>query len=124
MNQILNKYENIDHYATIDINNLEKNQKYIVIKSLKLNFNNFIKDIRNNLSQINNNEKIMDIIIKEDLRNNLIAIKDITEIVNKEVLNRINKINEEIKEDELYDKSNEINQFNTINETLNAKCDL
>ena len=124
MNQILNKYENIDHYATIDINNLEKNQKYIVIKSLKLNFNNFIKDIRNNLSQINNNEKINDIIIKEDLRNNLIAIKDITEIVNKEVLNKINKINEEIKEDELYDKSNEINQFNTINETLNAKCDL
>ena len=124
LNQILNKYENIDHYATIDINHLEKNQKNIVIKSLKLNFNNFIKDIRNNLSHINNNEKIMDLIIKKDLRNNLIAIKEINEIANKEALNRINEINEEIKEDELYDKSNEVNQFNTINETLNAKCDL
>ena len=124
LNQILNKYENIDHFATIDINNLEKNQKNVVIKSLKINFNNFIKDIRNNLVKINNNEKIFDIILKKDKKNGIIAIKEILEITNREVLNILNDINEEIKEEKLYDKSNEINQFNTINETLNAKCDL
>ena len=51
------------------------------------------------------------------------AIKEITEITKKEFDNTLNEINEEIKKEQLNDRSNEINQMNTINETLNTKCD-
>ena len=105
-------------------NNLEKSEKNLVLKLLQNNFNNFMKEIKNNNKLKNGiNDTIFDIIIKQDKKNNIKAIKEITEITKKEFDNTLNEINEEIKKEQLNDRSNEINQMNTINETLNTKCD-
>ena len=124
--EIINKYENIDIYSDINLmnNNLEKSEKNLVLKLLQNNFNNFMKEIKNNNKLKNGiNDIIFDIIIKQDKKNNIKAIKEITEITKKEFDNTLNEINEEIKKEQLNDRSNEINQMNTINETLNTKCD-
>ena len=130
VNEIINKYENIDIYADINLinnnnnNNLEKSEKNLVLKLLSNNFNNFIKEIKNNNKLKNNiNDDIFDIITKQDRKNSIKAIKEITGITKKEFDNTLNEINEEIKKEQLNDRSNEINQMNTINETLNTKCD-
>ena len=129
LNEIINKYENIDIYADINLinnnnNNLEKSEKNLVLKLLSNNFNNFIKEIKNNNKLKNNiNDDIFDIITKQDRKNSIKAIKEITGITKKEFDNTLNEINEEIKKEQLNDRSNEINQMNTINETLNTKCD-
>lgn len=129
VNEIINKYENIDIYADINLinnnnNNLEKSEKNLVLKLLSNNFNNFIKEIKNN-NKLKNyiNDDIFDIITKQDRKNSIKAIKEITGITKKEFDNTLNEINEEIKKEQLNDRSNEINQMNTINETLNTKCD-
>ena len=129
LNTIIKNYENIDIYSNVNFNSvLEKNQKNLVIKLLQNNFHNFINDIRNNYFKSNNNyfhdEKIFDLIINQDKKNGLNAIKEIIDISNKEFDNTINEINAEIKKEQLFDRSNDINQMNTINETLNTKCDL
>ena len=124
--EIINKYENIDIFSDINLmnNNLEKSEKNLVLKLLQNNFNNFMKEIKNNNKLKNGiNDTIFDIIIKQDKKNNIKAIKEITEITKKEFDNTLNEINEEIKKEQLNDRSNEINQMNTINETLNTKCD-
>ena len=129
VNEIINKYENIDIYSDINLmnnnnNNLEKSEKNLVLKLLSNNFNNFIKEIKNNNKLKNNiNDEIFDIITKQDRKNSIKAIKEITGITKKEFDNTLNEINEEIKKEQLNDRSNEINQMNTINETLNTKCD-
>ena len=129
LNETINKYENIDIYADINLinnnnNNLEKSEKNLVLKLLSNNFNNFIKEIKNN-NKLKNyiNDDIFDIITKQDRKNSIKAIKEITGITKKEFDNTLNEINEEIKKEQLNDRSNEINQMNTINETLNTKCD-
>ena len=125
--EIINKYENIGLCSNnIDIN-IEKNEKDFVIKTIKNNFINYIKDIKNIISKKNfnnNNNKILEEIIKKEKRNNEKIIKEILEVINKEYENKIKEINIEIKKDKLNDKSNDINQMNTINETLNTKCDI
>ena len=125
--EIINKYENIGLCSNnIDIN-IEKNEKDFVIKTIKNNFINYIKDIKNIISKKNfnnNNNKILEEIIKKEKRNNEKIIKEILEVINKEYENKIKEINMEIKKDKLNDKSNDINQMNTINETLNTKCDI
>ena len=129
VNEIINKYENIDIYSDINLinnnnNNLEKSEKNLVLKLLSNNFNNYIKEIKNNNKLKNNiNDDIFDIITKQDRKNSIKAIKEITGITKKEFDNTLNEINEEIKKEQLNDRSNEINQMNTINETLNTKCD-
>ena len=129
VNEIINKYENIDIYTDINLinnnnNNLEKSEKNLVLKLLSNNFNNFIKEIKNNNKLKSNiNDDIFDIITKQDRKNSIKAIKEITGITKKEFDNTLNEINEEIKKEQLNDRSNEINQMNTINETLNTKCD-
>ena len=130
LNEIINKYENIDIYADINLmnnnnnNNLEKSEKNLVLKLLSNNFNNYIKEIKNNNKLKSNiNDDIFDIITKQDRKNSIKAIKEITGITKKEFDNTLNEINEEIKKEQLNDRSNEINQMNTINETLNTKCD-
>ena len=130
VNEIINKYENIDIYSDINLinnnnnNNLEKSEKNLVLKLLSNNFNNFIKEIKTNNKLKNNiNDDIFDIITKQDRKNSIKAIKEITGITKKEFDNTLNEINEEIKKEQLNDRSNEINQMNTINETLNTKCD-
>ena len=129
VNEIINKYENIDIYADINLinnnnNNLEKSEKNLVLKLLSNNFNNYIKEIKTN-NKLKNyiNDDIFDIITKQDRKNSIRAIKEITGITKKEFDNTLNEINEEIKKEQLNDRSNEINQMNTINETLNTKCD-
>ena len=129
-NEITNKYENINIFANEEIinNNLEKTQKDLVYKLLENNFNNFISDIRknifnNNNNIYNNNEIIFDIILNQDKKNGINAIKEITSISKREFDNTLNEINAEIKKEQLNDISNEINQMNTINETLNTKYD-
>ena len=125
---VINKYENVDIYsnANFDKFNLEKKEKNLVLKLLENNFNIFIQDLKNNsiINNNNNNDIIFDIIIKQDKKNSIKAIKEITEISKKEFDNTLNEINKEIKKEELNDISNEINQMNTINETLNTKYDL
>ena len=125
--EIINKYENIGLCSNnIDIN-IEKNEKDFVIKTIKNNFINYIKDIKNIISKKNfnnNNNKILEEIIKKEKINNEKIIKEILEVINKEYENKIKEINIEIKKDKLNDKSNDINQMNTINETLNTKCDI
>ena len=127
MKDVINKYENVDIYsnANFDKFNLEKKEKNLVLKLLENNFNIFIQDLKNNsIINNNNNDIIFDIIIKQDKKNSIKAIKEITEISKKEFDNTLNEINKEIKKEELNDISNEINQMNTINETLNTKYDL
>ena len=124
---VINKYENVDIYsnANFDKLNLEKKEKNLILKLLENNFNIFIQDLKNNsIINNNNNDIIFDIIIKQDKKNSIKAIKEITEISKKEFDNTLNEINKEIKKEELNDISNEINQMNTINETLNTKYDL
>ena len=83
-----------------------------------------MKEIKNN-NRLTNciNDTIFDIIIKQDKKNSIKAIKEITSISKKEFDNTLNEINAEIKKEQLNDISNEINQMNTINETLNTKYD-
>jgi len=113
LNEIINKYENIDIYADINLinnnnNNLEKSEKNLVLKLLSNNFNNFIKEIKNNNKLKNNiNDDIFDIITKQDRKNSIKAIKEITGITKKEFDNTLNEINEEIKKEQLNDRSNE-----------------
>ena len=124
-NEIINKYENINIFVNAEIinNNLEKTQKDLVYKLLENNFNNFINDIKKENINNNYNEIIFDIILKQDKKNSIKAIKEITSISKKEFDNTLNEINAEIKKEQLNDISNEINQMNTINETLNTKYD-
>ena len=126
--EIINKYENNDIYSNINLNeNLEKNKKKFILNLLENNFHNFITDIKNAYSQLNNyyiDDKIIDIILKQDQNITLKAIKEIIELSNREFDSTINEIKAEIKKEQLFDRSNDINQMNTINETLNTKCDL
>ena len=87
----------------------------------------FCNDIKKAYSQLNNyylDDKILDIILKQDQNINSKSIKEIIDLSNREIDNAINEIKAEIKKEQLFDRSNDINQMNTINETLNTKCDL
>ena len=52
------------------------------------------------------------------------SINDLIQQYKEYNSNAINEIKAEIKKEQLFDRSNDINQMNTINETLNTKCDL
>ena len=126
--EIINKYENNDIYSNINTNsNLEQNKKKLILNLLEKNFHNFTNDIKKAYSQLNNyylDDKILDIILKQDQNINSKSIKEIIDLSNREIDNAINEIKAEIKKEQLFDRSNDINQMNTINETLNTKCDL
>ena len=126
--EIINKYENNDIYSNINSNsNLEQNKKKLILNLLEKNFHNFTNDIKKAYSQLNNyylDDKILDIILKQDQNINSKSINEIIDLSNREIDNAINEIKAEIKKEQLFDRSNDINQMNTINETLNTKCDL
>ena len=126
--EIINKYENNDIYSNINSNsNLEQNKKKLILNLFEKNFHNFTNDIKKAYSQLNNyylDDKILDIILKQDQNINSKSIKEIIDLSNREIDNAINEIKAEIKKEQLFDRSNDINQMNTINETLNTKCDL
>ena len=126
--EIINKYENNDIYSNINSNsNLEQNKKKLILNLLEKNFHNFTNDIKKAYSQLNNyylDDKMLDILLKQDQNINSKSIKEIIDLSNREFDNAINEIKAEIKKEQLFDRSNDINQMNTINETLNTKCDL
>ena len=126
--EIINKYENNDIYSNINSNsNLEQNKKKLILNLLEKNFHNFTNDIKKAYSQLNNyylDDKILDILLKQDQNINSKSIKEIIDLSNREIDNAINEIKAEIKKEQLFDRSKDINQMNTINETLNTKCDL
>ena len=126
--EIINKYENNDIYSNINSNsNLEQNKKKLILNLFEKNFHNFTNDIKKAYSQLNNyylDDKILDILLKQDQNINSKSIKEIIDLSNREIDNAINEIKAEIKKEQLFDRSNDINQMNTINETLNTKCDL
>ena len=126
--EIINKYKNKDIYSNINSNsNLEQNKKKLILNLLEKNFHNFTNDIKKAYSQLNNyylDDKILDILLKQDQNINSKSIKEIIDLSNREIDNAINEIKAEIKKEQLFDRSNDINQMNTINETLNTKCDL
>jgi hypothetical protein len=126
--EIINKYENNDIYSNINSNtNLEQNKKKLILNLLEKHFHNFANDIKKAYTQLDNyylDDKILDILLNQDQNFNSKYIKEIIDLSNREFDNAINEIKAEIKKEQLFDRSNDINQMNTINETLNTKCDL
>ena len=126
--EIINKYENNDIYSNINSKtNLEQNKKKLILTLLEKYFHNFANDIKKASSLLDNyylDDKILDILLKQDQNINSKSIKEIIDLSNREFDSTINEIKAEIKKEQLFDRSNDINQMNTINETLNTKCDL
>ena len=110
LNDILNK------------NNLDNNRKDLIINKENENYLNLINDIKMNCNELDD-EKALEVIIDKDIENNNL-IKEIKNNINKNYENRINQIEGEIKENELYLKTYDIAQFNNINETLNHRFEL
>ena len=110
LNSILNK------------NNLDNNRKDLIINKENEIYLNFINDIKINFNELDD-EKVLEIIIEKDVDNNNL-IKEIKNNINKNFENKINEIEGEIKENELYLKTYDITQFNNINETLNHRFEL
>ena len=123
LNDILNKHKYTNFHSNIDYNNLEKDQKNLIINSVFDNYSNFINDIKNNCDNFNE-EKDLDIIINSEKENNINSIKNVSNIINKDYENKINEINEEINEDEIYINSVDLSKFENINETLNQRYEL
>ena len=123
LNDILNKHKYTNFHSNIDYNNLEKDQKNLIINSVFDNYSNFINDIKNNCDNFNE-EKDLDSIINSEKENNINSIKNVSNIINKDYENKINEINEEINEDEIYINSVDLSKFENINETLNQRYEL
>ena len=123
LNDILNKYKNINFYSNINDNILENNQKDLIIKLIKENNLQFINDIKNNYKKLDE-EKALDPIINIDNNYNIKSIKEIVNALHGDYENKINNIKAQIKEDELYFNSYDLNEIYKINETLNQRYEL
>ena len=123
LNEILNKHKSNNYYLNIKNNNLENTEKSKVINLINNNYSNFINDLKNNCGRFED-DKTLDIIMKKDNEYNINSIKDIVDVVNNNYKNKINNIKEQIKEDEIYSNSYDINQFVNINQTLEQKYEL
>ena len=102
---------------------MESNQKEFIIKSIRENNSKFINDIKNNYKKLDE-EKALDPILNIDNEYNIISIKEILNVLNDDFENKINEINTQIKQDELYFKSYDIDEINKINNTLNQRYEL
>lgn len=103
-------------------NNLYNNRKDLIIKKENENYLNFINDIKINCNELDN-EIALDALIDKDIENNNL-IKEIKNNINKDYENKINEIEQQIKENELYLKKYDISLLNSINETLNHRFEL
>ena len=110
LNDILNK------------NNLDNNRKDLIINKENENYLNFINNIKINCNELDD-EKALEVIIDKDVENNNL-IKEIKNNINKNYEKKINEIEGEIKENELYLKTYDTTQFNNINEALNHRFEL
>jgi len=121
VNQILNDNRNVINFdSDFDYNNLEKNKKDLIFNSIEKNYSKFINDIRNNCDYLDE-EKDLDLILDKDKEFNNKGIKEIVKMINNEYKDKINQIEEQIKEDEFYYNTYDISKFNIINETLNQR---
>ena len=123
LNDILNTNKYNNYYSNVNYNNLEKEQKNLIINSIYDNYSNFINDIKKNCDNFNE-EKDFDIIINKEKENNINSIKNICNVINKDYENKIDEINEEIKENDIYINSVDLSKFENINETLNQRYEL
>ena len=123
INTILDKHRYNNIFSNIEYNNIDNNQKDLIINLINENYSNFINDIKNNYKNLDD-DKAFDILINKDNEYNINYIKDIVNVINKDYENKISEINSQIKEDELYFKSYDISQFNNINETLCQRYEL
>ena len=121
VNQILNDNRNVINFdSDFDYNNLEKNKKDLIFNSIEKNYSKFINDIRNNCDYVDE-EKDLDLLLDKDKEFNNKGIKEIVKMINNEYKDKINQIEEQIKEDEFYYNTYDISKFNIINETLNQR---
>ena len=108
LNEILNKYKSIDYCSKLDYNNLESSENN---KNINLIFDNYLKlinDIKNTSKEFEDN-KALDIIIQKENEYNINSINNILNIMNDDCKNKINYIEEQIKEEELYANNYDIN---------------
>ena len=123
LNEILNKYKSIDYCSKLDYNNLESSENN---KNINLIFDNYLKlinDIKNTSKEFEDN-KALDIIIQKENEYNINSINNILNIMNDDCKNKINYIEEQIKEEELYANNYDINQIININQMLTQRYEL
>ena len=123
LNEILNKYKSIDYCSKLDYNNLESSENN---KNINLIFDNYLKlinDIKNTSKEFEDN-KALDIIIQKENELNINSINNIFNIMNNNCKNKINYIEEQIKDEELYANSYDINQIVNINQMLTQRFEL
>ena len=123
LNEILNKYKSIDYCSKLDYNNLESSENN---KNINLIFDNYLKlinDIKNTSKEFEDN-KALDIIIQKENEYNINSINNILNIMNDDCKNKINYIEEQIKEEELYANNYDINQIIKINQMLTQRYEL
>ena len=120
LKDILNKHKSINYLPNLDYNILEKKQKNSFLNSINNNYSNFINDIKNNYDKFDD-EKAFDLILNKENEFNYNCTKDIVKVVNNDYENKINNIDNQIKENELYLKNYDINKIDSINEILNKR---
>ena len=123
LNEILNKYKSIDYCSKIDYSNLESSENN---KNLNLIFDNYLKvinDIKNTSKEFDD-DKALDIIIQKENEYSINSINNIFNIMNNDYKNKIKYIEDQIKEEELYTNSYDINQIININEMLSQRYEL
>ena len=123
LNEILNKYKSIDYCSKIDYSNLESSENN---KNINLIFDNYLKlinDIKKTSKEFDD-DKALDIIIQKENELNINSINNIFNIMNNDCKNKINYIEEQIKDEELYANSYDINQIVNINQMLTQRFEL
>ena len=123
LNEILNKYKSIDYCSKLDYNNLESSENN---KNINLIFDNYLKlinDIKKTSKEFDD-DKALDIIIQKENELNINSINNIFNIMNNDCKNKINYIEEQIKDEELYANSYDINQIVNINQMLTQRFEL
>ena len=123
LNEILNKYKSIDYCSKLDYNNLESSENN---KNINLIFDNYLKlinDIKKTSKEFDD-DKALDIIIQKENELNINSINNIFNIMNNDCKNKINYIEEQIKDEELYANSYDLNQIVNINQMLTQRFEL
>ena len=123
LNEILNKYKSIDYCSKIDYSNLESSENN---KNINLIFDNYLKlinDIKKTSKEFDD-DKALDIIIQKENELNINSINNIFNIMNNDCKNKINYIEEQIKDEELYANSYDLNQIVNINQMLTQRFEL
>ena len=118
LNEILNRHKSNDNYSNnINLESSEKNESINLINN---NYLNFLYDLKNNCKKFED-DKALDLIIQKDKEYNINSVNNIANTINNDYKNKINSIEEQIKEDELYENSYDLNQFVNLNQMLDKR---